>query len=316
VRPEAPWGLRARRFVKEPVEYGLFLALHAIARIVSFRGATTAGGLLGEMAFRFTRIRKQVTLENLRHAFPEKEEAALRRIALGAYRNYGTAITQMLWAGGATEQELRACVHISDPGPFRRAFEQGKGVIVLSGHFGTWEFLVSAFRLQIGEPFLIIVQNQRNRRINAFVNRIRARFGNETVDMAHAVRTALRALGQGRVVGLLGDQSGSRESLFINFFGRPAATHRGPAAFSLKSGAPIVMAYLLRRTDGGMDAICEEVDREGLDGGATEENVKELTRRHVALLERMIRAHPDHWLWMHRRWKHTPAAPAQGPPHS
>jgi Kdo2-lipid IVA lauroyltransferase/acyltransferase len=307
---ETPWGLRAWRFVKEPVEYGLFLALHGVARIVPFRGATIAGALLGEAVFRFTRIRKEVTLENLRHAFPEKGEDELRRIALGAYRNYGTAITQMLWAGGATEEELRACVHIADPGPFQRAFERGKGVLLLSGHFGTWEFLVNAFRLQIGHPFLIIVQNQRNRRINAFLDRIRTRFGNETVEMGHAVRATLRALAEGRVIGLLGDQSGSKESLFVDFFGRPAATHRGPAAFSLKSNAPIVMTYLLRRPDGGLDAVCEEVDRQGLEG-ATEENVKELTRRHVLLLERMIRAHPDHWLWMHKRWKHTPVAQAQ-----
>ena len=106
------------------------------------------------------------------------------------------------------------------------------------------------------------------------------------------------------MVLMLGDQSGSKASLYVDFFGRPAATHQGPAAFSLKTGTPIVMVFLIRQKDGTSEAVFEEVDRTGLEA-YTEENIIELTRRHTAILERYIRQHPDHWLWMHKRWKHT-----------
>jgi KDO2-lipid IV(A) lauroyltransferase len=122
--------------------------------------------------------------------------------------------------------------------------------------------------------------------------------------MGPSVRQVVRALQEGKTIALLGDQSGPRESVFIEFFGRPAATHRGPAAFSLRNGTPIVMIFLVRREDGTYDALFEEVDRSGLTG-PSEENIVELTRRHTALLEKYVRLYPDHWLWMHKRWKHT-----------
>jgi KDO2-lipid IV(A) lauroyltransferase len=290
--------------MKERIEYLLFLMLHRLARVVSFGVATRAGAALSGGVFSLTRIRKKVTLDNLRHAFPAKSGRELVQIARGAYRTYGIAITQMLWAGSASADELKSKVNIGDTGLVERALARGKGLILMSAHFGCWEFLVSSVRLHLGKPLLMIVQTQRNRRINALVDHLRSRFDNQTVPMGPSVRQILRALQDGKMVLMLGDQSGSRESVFIEFFGRPAATHRGPAAFSLRTDAPIVMILLVRRHDGTYDALFEEVDRSGLTG-PSEENIVELTRRHTALLEKYIRRYPDHWLWMHKRWKHT-----------
>ncbi len=70
----------------------------------------------------------------------------------------------------------------------------------------------------------------------------------------------------------------------------------------------MMMGFTVRRPDYSYDFILEEVPTADLEG-ATEANVRELTRRHVSLLERYIRLHPDHWLWMHRRWKHLGVPP-------
>jgi KDO2-lipid IV(A) lauroyltransferase len=104
--------------------------------------------------------------------------------------------------------------------------------------------------------------------------------------------------------------------VFVEFFGRPAATHRGTAVFSLKCDTPIVMFFIIRQVDGSHAIAFEEVDREGL-SGTQEDKITELTRRHTAVLERFIRQYPDHWLWMHKRWKHTDAYVTQhgGVPH-
>jgi len=290
--------------MKERIEYLCFLLLHRLARVLSFNSATRVGAVLGSAVFRLTRIRRGVTMDNLRHAFPDRPERELLRIARGAYRSYGIAITQMLWTGTASAEELKTKVHIGDTDIVRRALGQGKGLLLMSGHFGCWEMLVSSVRLLLGVPFVVLVQTQRNRRINAMIDRLRSRFDNQTVAMGPSVRQVVRALQEGKTVVLLGDQSGPRESVFIEFFGRPAATHRGPAAFSLGNGTPIVMIFLVRREDGTYDALFEEVDRSGLTG-PSEENIVELTRRHTVLLEKYVRLYPDHWLWMHKRWKHT-----------
>jgi KDO2-lipid IV(A) lauroyltransferase len=290
--------------MKERIEYLFFLMLHRLARVVSFGAATSVGAALGSGVYSLTGIRKKITRDNLRHAFPDTSDRELARIARGAYRSYGIAITQMLWAGSASATELKNKVNIGDTALVERALARGKGLILMSGHFGCWELLVSSVRLHLGVPLLMIVQTQRNRRINAFVDRLRSRFDNQTVTMGPSVRQIMRALQEGKAVLVLGDQSGPRESVFIEFFGRPAATHRGPAAFSLRNDTPIVMVFLVRRQDGTYDALFEEVDRSGLTG-SFEENIVELTRRHTAVLEKYIRRYPDHWLWMHKRWKHT-----------
>ncbi len=288
----------------ESLEYMLFRFLAWLAGRLPFRGADRLGRTLGGIGYYAAVRRRQVTLENLRHAFPEKSERERRSIARSAFRNYGIALVEMLWSWSASESDLRATVDPGDMTVPRAAHDRGQGMILLSGHFGNWEFLVSALRLAVGYPLLMIVQEQRNKRVNALIDAARSRFGNRTVTMAASVREVLRTLHDGETLMLLGDQSAPREAVFIPFFGRPAATHRGAAAFSLRSGAPIIMHFLLRQPDGRYRAVYEMVDQSGLNG-TPEENVVELTRRHTAILERMIRQYPDHWLWMHKRWKHT-----------
>jgi KDO2-lipid IV(A) lauroyltransferase len=292
------------RSIKNVVEYAFFLPINWLARRLSYRAAGKLGSALGAAAYHLTGYRAAVSLANLRQAFPEKSQEDLCRIAVAAYRGYGRALVEMLWSGGATADELKQTMRLANKEVPLRAAAGGRGVILLSGHFGAWEFIVSSLSLLLGEPVVAIAQPQRNRRIDRIITANRNRFGSGTINMQHSVREVLKLLRQGRFVGMLGDQSGSKESVFIDFFGRPAATHRGAAAFSLKNDTPIVMFFFLRRPDGMYETVFEEVDRTGLTE-YTEQNVIELTRRHTTVLERYIREYPDHWLWMHKRWKHT-----------
>jgi KDO2-lipid IV(A) lauroyltransferase len=291
--------------MKDAIEYYLVALLYRAARMLSFGAASRLGGFLGSFVFRVTGLRKKVTLDNLRMAFPEKTEPERRAIALGAYRSYCKAMIQALWSAGAGEQELISILRVADFTPVRRALAGGRGLFLLSGHFGAWELLASSLRLQVGVPFVLIAQTQRNRRISALVDSIRGRFGNEVVPMGIGTRNVVKALHDKRIIGLLGDQSGPKESVFVDFFGRPAATHRGVAALALKNRTPIVMLLLKREPDETYVTLSEEVDFSDLTE-YSEENIRELTQRHVSLLERYIRQFPEQWLWMHRRWKHTP----------
>ena len=288
----------------EIVEYFFFSLINRIARRLSFGSAEKAGAWLGNAAYSLTNLRKGVTLDNLRKSFPEKSELEIHAIARGAYKNYGIALVESLWASGQSAKTLQGAIRVVNPEVMRQARLRQKGVLLLSAHFGSWELLVSSVRLNIGAPLVCIVQRQRNKRIDAVFETNRSRFGNVTIPMGSSLRKVLQALADNRVILLLGDQSGPKEAVFVDFFGRPAATHRGVAAFSLKTGAPIVMCFLVRQMDGTYALTFEEVDRSGLES-SSEENIIELTRRHVAILERWIRKHPDHWLWMHKRWKHT-----------
>ncbi len=288
------------------IEYALFRLLEAILSRLPFGAARRVGTFLGLVAMEVFRFRRAVTLENLTHAFPELPRSEILRRARGAYRNYGTAIMELFWTGRATPEALVDKVHLRDPAIVLEACSRGTGLILLSAHFGSWEFLLSGVRLQFPRRFVAIVQRQANQYIDAFLDARRQRFDNLMIPMGPSVREVLRALRNGELLLMLGDQSGSKESIYVDFFGRPSATHRGAAAFSLKTGSPILMLFMIRQPDGRYEVVCEEVDRTGLHE-STEENIVELTRRHTAILEKYIRLYPDHWLWMHKRWKHTPS---------
>jgi len=286
------------------LQYFLFRVVSGLARLLPYRVVGTIGAFLGSVVFHLTAIRKRVTLENLSLAFPQASAKKLRTMAGKAYENYGRVLLEMLWAGSQSAGELKRVMRVTNQHIVENALARGKGVILLSGHFGNWELSTTSLQLHLDRPLTIIVHTQRNKKIDSHVNANRTRFGNRVVPMERSIREVLKVLHDGAIVALLGDQSGPRESVFVEFFGRPASTHRGPAAFSLRSGAPLLMGFLVRQGDGTYELTFEEVERAGIEE-YTEENVEELTRRHAATLERWIRQYPDHWLWMHKRWKHT-----------
>ena len=286
------------------VEYFLFVLLGTIVRLFPLRLAQRIGETLGTLMYHVISVRRVVALENLRRAFPEKSEREVQAIAKGAFRNFAIAMVELLWFPRLTRERIEKLVRFKNLDLMMDAHKQGKGVIMMSGHFGNWELIALSAALQSNLPLTIIVKTQHNRLIDGLLNRYRCLHGNRTVPMGISVREIFSALQEKRVVAMVADQSGPREGLFVDFFGRPTATHQGPALFSLKTGAPVQMGFLVRQMDGTYEGVFEEVSKEEL-SEVTEANIAELTRRHTKLLEKYVRMYPDHWLWMHRRWKHS-----------
>lgn len=290
--------------MKHYIEFALFQVFRWCVMILPLKSAQRLGGYLGSLAFHLYTPRKNIALENLRYAFPEKTEEELRKIAQGAFRNYGIALVELLWFPNLDDKALRRLVGIQNLDLMKAAYARGKGLIMLSGHFGNWELIALAMGHFAKLPITIIVQTQANKLVDDVINRNRCLLGNRVVPMGMSVREIIRTLDEGGVVAIAPDQSGAMEGAFVNFFGRSVATHKGPAVFALRSGAPVQMGFMTRKPDGTYTVVLEEIPTGDLTDN-TEENVVELTRRHTALLEKYIRMHPDHWLWMHRRWKHT-----------
>jgi KDO2-lipid IV(A) lauroyltransferase len=109
---------------------------------------------------------------------------------------------------------------------------------------------------------------------------------------------------------MLADQDAHREGVFVDFMGRKASNHQGPAVFALRTGAPILFGSAIRRPDGKHLMVAELLRFEGLTE-VTAENILTVTQAYTALLEKKVREYPDQWFWMHRRWKTAPE-PADG----
>jgi len=289
------------------VEFAFFSLFRGVLGLLPFRLAQKTGRFLGRSFFGLMPGRRSITLDNLKHAFPERTDAELLGIARGAFENFGISICEFLAIGKLDKAGLRTLMNYdANPRAFVEIGAEGKLVFV-TGHFGNWELAGVGSAALAGVPYHVIVRTQANGLVDGVVNRLRCAFGNTVVPMDRAVREALVTLKSGGIIALAADQSATRESEYVPFFGRNVATFRGPAAFALRAGAPVKMAFLVRRPDGTYDFIVEQVPTGDLDG-ASDENIRELTRRHTAVLEKHVRLHPDQWLWMHRRWKHIAGA--------
>lgn len=285
-------------------EFIAFQCVRWTVLILPLKSAQRFGAFIGRFAFTILSKRRNIALDNLSHAFPEKTQEERIAIAKGAFQNYGIALIELLWFPNLHDAALRSLVKADNIEIIDQGYQRGKGVIMLSGHFGNWELIALGVAYLSKHPVSIIVQTQSNKRVNDVINRHRCLLGNSVIPLGMSVRETITILKSGGIVAMAPDQSGPMEGVYVDFFGRRVASHQGPAALALRTGATMIIGFMIRQPDWTYEAILEEIPMADLNG-YSEDHVRELTQRHTAILEKFIRQYPDHWLWMHRRWKHT-----------
>lgn len=177
--------------------------------------------------------------------------------------------------------------------------------LILTAHLGNWELLPIASRLT-GYPLAIVVRPLDSPWLDALADGLRRKSGVELIQKRGALRSVLRALGGGRMVGILLDQNAARrEGVFVPFFGRPASTSKSLALLAVRTGAPVIPIFIRRDAAGGHRVMIEPPLPVPAGGG--EDAVAELTRRCTEAIEAAIREAPEQWLWIHRRWRTRPA---------
>lgn len=290
--------------MKNYIEYILFKFFVFLANILPFRVSQRLGKALGIFAYYFIPYRKKVALDNLRKAFPDKSEGEIKQILKMTYVNFFIAIFEFMSFPKFKPEDFKKIVRVENLNYVYEALDKGRGLILMSGHFGNWELSAVVLGLEVGKPLNVIVKRQRNKFVDNEINKWRCWFGNKVIPMERAFRESLRILSEGGLVALLADQSAPKESLYVNFLGRPASTFAGPALMSLRTGAPIVMGFTIRDRKYNYRIVVEKIDF--TPSGNEDEDILKLTQIHTSLLEKYIHLYPDHWLWFHRRWKHTP----------
>lgn len=182
--------------------------------------------------------------------------------------------------------------------------KKGKGLLLLSGHYGNWEYLAFSAGTLTGKPLNIVVKPQKNKKLDRILNTYRTKNGNKIIPMNKAAIEIVRIIKNKGMVALLADQAASKEKdIFVNFFGRPAVTYESPAKLALKFDIPIIIGFAERQDNYKYKVHLQEIKYDDL---KNEENAIELlTQRHVALLEEQIRKNPSQWAWQHNRWKYS-----------
>jgi KDO2-lipid IV(A) lauroyltransferase len=177
---------------------------------------------------------------------------------------------------------------------------------VLTGHLGAWE-LSSFHHSLMGFPMGMVIRRLDNPLVDEFVNRIRCLHGNKVLHKDDFARGLIAAMRGGETVGILMDTNMTPpQGVFVPFFGRMAATASGIARVASKTGAAVVPGFLLWEEDKGSYVLRfgEQIELERT--GDAERDAVANTAKFTSVIESYIRAYPDQWLWMHRRWKTRP----------
>jgi len=285
-------------------EYAVILAFRAIIRLLPQRPALWCGKALGLLIYSFIPIRREVARDNVSRAFPSKSAAEVEKILRRSYITFALNLVEFIRLPDMTPGFLARIVRFDRPEIMAECHAKGIGTICLSGHFGNWELMAAAISA-LGYPMTALAREQRNPQVNEMIRENRRRAGIETLGLSMALRNILRALRRNNFVALLTDQDAHDEGIFVDFLGRPSSTAAGPALFALKTKAPIIFGSAVRGPHGRHVVHLELIDHSDLEG-ATPENIRTLTQRHARVLEQSVRRWPDHWFWMHKRWKTAP----------
>jgi len=293
----------AAKRLRWSVEYAALGVVRGAARLLPRPWLSAAGRGLGRFAGQVLGLRRAVVLENLGHAFPELDDRQLRELAGRVYAQLGMSLVEFLRLGDLSPADLRECVRIEDEGRLDALRAAGRGALLTTGHFGNWEYLGAALAAN-GYPVSFLVKDQSNARVDRAQNEIRRRAGMGVIRQS-ALGQIVKAVRGGEFVGILPDQNAGGDGVFVDFMGRPASAARGLAWLAWRLDCPIVPVAIIRRPEGDHRAVFRDPIEP--DPGAEEEaEVRRLTEAHTRALEAFVRAHPDHYFWVHRRWKTRP----------
>ncbi len=263
------------------------------------------GKAAGWMLQRVLPQRWEVTVANLQRAFPEKSAEWHQSIAQKSFENLGIVFAELLAMPHYSESHLRRLVRFRQTGLIEQAQQRGRGLVLLSAHYGNWELSALALPLVTTVPVTVVTKRVKNAVVDQLLDRARRRTGNQLVRAHRVGRSIPRIIRENRALALLADQSARpQHDFYVPFFGIPTLTFRTPAVLALRFQMPVIVGFCERQPDGSYEVVLQTLPTEDL--LPVEEGAQELMRRYHQLLEAAIRRHPEQWLWQHRRWKHTP----------
>lgn len=257
--------------------------------------------MLGRLVYSLDRFHRRLALTNIGRALPSKPLDERRAIIRRVFAHFGSVLLELIKVGTLTDDEILARIETEGEERVRQAHAKGRGVLLFTGHFGYWEVGAIAIALRV-QPLAVMARPLDNPYLHHMLERIRTRNGNSVIYRQGAIRKVLQELAANRAVAILIDQHlHTPDAVFVDFFSRPAATTNALAALALRTGAPVIPAFVLPLPNGRYRVVYEHaVEPPAPD---SPDAVRVFTQRCTDVLEMYIRRHPDLWLWMHRRWR-------------
>jgi KDO2-lipid IV(A) lauroyltransferase len=264
--------------------------------------ALAIGRGLGTLTGSILRLRRGVVVGQLEACFPEKPRREIERLASRVYRNQGMNLVEQLRIMVKGLEDVEGRVEIRGQENVDKILGDNKAALILMAHVGNWEIAGYTTRMT-NRTTTVVVKVMRNPKVQEYVLKTRERMNVRIIPHKGGFRDCLRALDRGDLLAIVLDQNRpTDEGVFVDFFGRPACTSPGLAVISYKTQLPVYPVFFTRR-ENHRDHILHALPPIEPPPGRKMDSTKEYTARYTRVIEEMIRAYPDQWLWMHKRWK-------------
>ena len=284
--------------------YKSLMFLSRLVRLLPYDLLLFFGRILGNLYYLIIKKQRNRAIKQMMPAL-NVSEAEAKRIVRASFVNLARNVLDILYMPNLNPNNLHEYIEIDHLERMKDALAEGHGVVVLTGHIGTWEWLSAAFTLN-NLPVTAIAKMQPNAEYSRVLDDLRATINVEIFTRGTSeLLAAGRALKKGKILGFLADQDGGPGGAFIDFLGKTASTPMGPAVFSQKFNSPVLPAFILRKPDGRHKVIIGEVMRCEKTGD-NEADLYNFTVRMTRILENVTRENPTQWLWFQKRWNTPP----------
>ena len=294
--------------IKNKAEYIAVKSLYTILNLFPYSGLMRFSRLLGTIVFSVFRFRRQVTLENIRNAFPEISKKKIFQIGKNAYRHFAMIFLELIKFGKMSSDEFLDRIDVKTPEIIEEILQNKKGQIILIGHFGSWE--VFALYFSTIKKFAAIAKKQKDPVIENFILSLRTKFGGEIFYSREPVSKGIKWLKDGNTFAIVGDQDARHHGIFVPFLGQLASTYTGVSIYAQRSKADVYFATPIRIEGGKYEISIEKIHNS--DNGITKNFGKNLITLYKAKLEEAVRKNPEQYFWMHKRWKTKPPEEKDG----
>lgn len=303
----ATHGVSLRKRVRREVRVRGLLVLLRLLRLLPFGFATALCERLGRLGYLVSPRQRKLALRTLALSFPERSEEDRRRIAKDSFAHLGRSLAESVLVDRVRIEELVELDGDSEA-VARAALAQGKGVVVATGHIGSWE-LFAKRSASLGLPIGTVAREANDPRLTALLTQGRKGLRLFWRNSPMAAREIVRFLKQGGAVGILIDQDTKVAGHFVRFFGRDAFTPRAAGDLAARLGCPMIFGccYRVAPRLHRMIVLPVEVARTG----DAERDSLALTAEATRQIEEQIRARPSQWVWMHDRFRTKPGVTAR-----
>ena len=274
------------------ITYKILIILSNILKALSARKLHVISQNIASILFNYIPKRKNTALKNLKIAFPNKSDEWINTTLKKCYTFFTYNFIQFL-AFPIDNNSIE--IEVVGKEYLIKAMNGKRGTILVSAHFGSWEILGHWFGIN-DYPLVGIAQKQKNKGANLFFEEKRQLSGIKQIYRKSSMDSLYDILNANEILGLVSDQDAKGKGVFVNFFNKPASTHKGAALFHLNTNAPLIFGICVQKNIGKYKVEFIPINPE-------KKSVEAITQLYTTIIEESIKKYPEQYFWFHNRWK-------------